>query len=294
MKYCSQCGSPVQDDAIFCENCGTRLKSNPVNRESVADIVKPESVEPAIKPTGNRIFSLKCPQCGANMTADAKNETFVCEYCGHKVVNAPEKVNVTHSGVVLLKQDRSNEPNLIITFTTSNPSVNMVTRIVATGEKSVYVNGTTTSFHLAPGVHDVILKIGSKNYKRTVTIPQDNTPVKISAGFARRAFINIDQPLISEAPIRINENGQVIGGVGNQMVMQRVAPAPSKPHSPMSIVAFVCALTMFLAPLAVILAIVDLVLAQKKKEEQRHVFSFIALGIGALFTIGLINYLFNQ
>lgn len=55
-----------------------------------------------------------------------------------------------------------------------------------------------------------------------------------------------------------------------------------KAHSGLSIVAFVFSLTIILSIVGVVLAIIDLV---KKNPEKKHVFSFIALGVGGLMTI---------
>ena len=32
MKYCSKCGSPINDDAVFCAGCGTRVSDNNTNQ----------------------------------------------------------------------------------------------------------------------------------------------------------------------------------------------------------------------------------------------------------------------
>lgn len=55
-----------------------------------------------------------------------------------------------------------------------------------------------------------------------------------------------------------------------------------KAHSGLSIAAFVFSLTIILSIVGVVLAIIDLV---KKNPEKKHVFSFIALGIGGFITI---------
>ncbi len=55
-----------------------------------------------------------------------------------------------------------------------------------------------------------------------------------------------------------------------------------KSHSGLSIAAFVFSLTAVLSLVGIALAVVDLV---KKNPEKRHVFSYIAIGIGSLFSV---------
>ena len=100
---------------------------------------------------------------------------------------------------------RSDEPNLYISFNTTDPSVGMVTRIVSTGVKNTYINGQTLSFHLAQGSQTIVLKIGSRNYNRNIVIPPDHSPVRIYASYNGRAHITIDQP-----PLLENASGSVL------------------------------------------------------------------------------------
>lgn len=78
------------------------------------------------------LFEMKCPSCGATMQFDDTKEFMFCPYCGNKVANLSEKVevnqNINVSGTVYHVQDRSNEPNLYISYNSINPNVNMVTR----------------------------------------------------------------------------------------------------------------------------------------------------------------------
>ena len=144
------------------------------------------------------LFNMKCPSCGATMQFDSSRAFMFCTYCGSKVANIAEQININQqlnvSGTVVHVQDRSSDPNLYISYNTNNPSVNMVTRIVSTGVKNTYVNGQTLSFHLAPGRQTIVLKIGKKNYNREIVIPSNNAPVRIYASFNGRAQISIDQP----------------------------------------------------------------------------------------------------
>lgn len=144
------------------------------------------------------LINMKCPSCGATMQFDNSRAFMFCSYCGSKIANIAEQINVYQqvdvSGTVYHVQDRSNEPNLYISYNTNNPAVGMITRIVSTGVKNTYINGQTLSFHLAQGRQTIVLKIGRKNYDRDIVIHPSNNPVRIYASFNGRAQISIDQP----------------------------------------------------------------------------------------------------
>ena len=86
------------------------------------------------------LVKMKCPQCGAPMEIDDQQEQAFCSYCGTKVANLKEKVEITQnvnvSGTVRHVMDRSTEPNLYISYATADPTVVMVVRIVDTGTKN--------------------------------------------------------------------------------------------------------------------------------------------------------------
>ena len=232
------------------------------------------------------LVNMKCPSCGATMDFDDSKESMDCPYCGSKVANITEQVNITQnvnvSGTVVHVQDRSNDPNLFITYNSNNPSVGMVSRIVTTGVKGSYVNGQTQSYHLSQGPHTIILKIGKKNYSRDIVIPPDNQPVRIYASFNGRAQISVDQPNITSTPA-----GVAAGGAG-QVAVNNVAPkAPGKPKSPLSILAFVLSLTFYLSWAGAGLGAVETFVLDKQKEKN-HIMSFWAMGLGAFLTICLI------
>lgn len=46
MKYCSKCGSPMNDDAMFCAGCGTRVSDNNTNQNA-------ENLQPTAEQTTN-------------------------------------------------------------------------------------------------------------------------------------------------------------------------------------------------------------------------------------------------
>lgn len=57
MKYCSKCGSPMNDDAMFCAGCGTRVSDNNTNQnvENLQPTAEPEKVvQPTVEQTVNK------------------------------------------------------------------------------------------------------------------------------------------------------------------------------------------------------------------------------------------------
>lgn len=226
------------------------------------------------------LVKMKCPHCGANMEVNDALDTIMCTYCGSKIANLKERIEVTQnvnvSGVVKHIMDRSNDPNLIISYATTNPSVVMVVRIVKTGQKNTYLNGQTQTYHLQAGVHQIVLKIGKKNYDRTIVIPADNSPVRINATFnGRRAEITIDQP-------NVTVTDPVTGRQSQQMITQN-----NKKQSVLAIISFILSFLLHAAFLAVPLAILDLVLSKKDKDH-RHGLAIAALIIGTIMCFVII------
>lgn len=134
------------------------------------------------------LIDRRCPHCGATMQFEDTMESMFCPFCGGMVSND-----------AFDRQDSTNinEPNLYISYNSTDKNVGMVTRIVSTGVKNTYISGQTLSFHLTPGTQNIVLKIGRINYNRSVVIPSDNSPVRIYASYDGRAHISIDQPQAS-------------------------------------------------------------------------------------------------
>lgn len=224
------------------------------------------------------LVKMQCPHCGANMDVNDELDMVVCTYCGSKIANLKQKVEVTQnvnvSGVVKHVMDRSNDPNLIISYATTNPSVVMVVRIVQTGQKNTYLNGQTQTYHLQAGMYQIVLKIGKKNYERTIVIPADNSPVRINAAFiGRRAEITIDQPNV--------------GYVQQQQVLRTNQNTGKKKQSALAIISFILSLTGFGAVFGIPLAIWDLIRAKKDKDHA-HGLAIAGVIIGSVFGMVLI------
>jgi DNA-directed RNA polymerase subunit RPC12/RpoP len=225
------------------------------------------------------LVKMQCPHCGANMDVNDELDMVVCTYCGSKIANLKQKVEVTQnvnvSGVVKHVMDRSNDPNLIISYATTNPSVVMVVRIVQTGQKNTYLNGQTQTYHLQAGMYQIVLKIGKKNYERTIVIPADNSPVRINAAFiGRRAEITIDQPNV--------------GYVQQQQVLRTNQNTGKRKQSTLAIISFILSLTGFGAVFGIPLAIWDLIRAKKDKDHA-HGLAIAGVIIGSVFGMVLIS-----
>lgn len=224
------------------------------------------------------LVKMKCPHCGANMEVNDQLDMVFCTYCGTKIANLKERIEVTQNvnvnGVVRHVMDRSNDPNLIISYATTNPSVVMVVRIVQTGQKNTYLNGQTQTYHLRAGTHQIVLKIGKKNYDRTIVIPADNSPVRINATFnGRRAEITIDQPNF--------------GNVQQQQVLRANQNTGKKKQSALAITSFILSLTGFGAVLGIPLAVWDLIRAKKDKDHA-HGLAIAGAIIGTVFGVIII------
>lgn len=153
------------------------------------------------------LIDKRCPHCGEAIEFENTMESMFCPFCGGMVTN--EAFDLKETPI-------SNEPNLYISYNSTDPSVGMVTRIVSTGVKNTYINGQSLSFHLAQGPQTIVLKIGSRNYNRDIVIPSDNSPVRIYASYNGRAHIAIDQPQTTGS----NSNSSNGGLSGNYSTTQ--------------------------------------------------------------------------
>lgn len=68
-RVCKQCGSPISDEDLFCQNCGTRNEVEEVKIATEPDVPNEESQE------------FHCPGCEA---AVAEDDLFCCA-CGYKL-----------------------------------------------------------------------------------------------------------------------------------------------------------------------------------------------------------------
>ena len=101
MRYCSQCGALVSDQARFCEHCGVEIQNNTAPSVKVdLDVDELDLSELDEKVKGNvkinrnivdndEVFSKICPMCGEDMQINKnllENTPVVvkCIKCGHE------------------------------------------------------------------------------------------------------------------------------------------------------------------------------------------------------------------
>lgn len=144
------------------------------------------------------LVEMKCPQCGAVMQFDDSREFMFCSFCGTKIANVAEtkiiNINKNVSGEVTYKRDTSDDPNLLISFSTVDTRLTMVSVIRETRDKWIYTNGQNMSYRLAPGRYELVIQVGKRRWSRFVYIPSDNTPVKVQVVFSGSTKILIQQP----------------------------------------------------------------------------------------------------
>lgn len=100
------------------------------------------------------------------------------------------------------------QPNLVIHYSSIHPSVAMVTRLVSNGRKDVYYTGQTIEYTVVPGVHQIIMKIGKKNYSRMVTVPGDGSAIHVYGAYDGNAQISIGYPYVVQCQYPIPSNIQ--------------------------------------------------------------------------------------
>lgn len=226
------------------------------------------------------LVKLQCPHCGASMEVNDSQDKVYCTYCGTEIANLAQRIEITQnvnmSGTVRHVMDRSNDPNLYISYASAVPNVVMIVNVVDSGIKNTYLNGMSQTYHLSQGQHTVVLKIGKKNYNRTIIIPSDNSPVRINATYTgRSAEITIDQPNVTKEDIAAFQQ------------VQPVAKTEKKRQSVLAIISFVLSFLLYAAFAAVPLAVLDLILSKKDKDHS-HGLAIAALIIGTIMSFTVI------
>lgn len=69
--FCTKCGKELDDDALFCDNCGAKV-------EDIEEAVEPKIKQPKAYKEQNRNV---CPVCGANLEDDCD----FCTECGNRL-----------------------------------------------------------------------------------------------------------------------------------------------------------------------------------------------------------------
>ncbi|MBR1905613.1 MAG: hypothetical protein IJ819_04060 [Clostridiales bacterium] len=184
---------------LICAGCGGQMRSDEYGYKAVCTCCGRETILNIENSPAKTNKPTACASCGRSLDKFDNSKSFsFCPYCGGNVYNNTGPAYIAQKPAAKAtsgnRRKNNNEPNLFISYTTINPAIGLVTRIVSTGVKNTYTSGQTISFNLPQGRQEIILKIGLKNYSRTVVIPASNSPVRIYASYNGRAQISIDQP----------------------------------------------------------------------------------------------------
>ena len=79
-KICPQCGVELNENDLFCQNCGTKV-----------ELTTPSSSEPSS--SIEEVLQKKCPNCGTIIT----DNCLFCENCGTKLHGEISKPKVTQT-----------------------------------------------------------------------------------------------------------------------------------------------------------------------------------------------------
>ena len=210
------------------------------------------------------LVEAKCPNCGAVMQVDDTLDSLTCPYCGTQIVNLSERVIHDYEG----------KPNLYVEFADGYLGSSAVVTIDGGNNSFTAIRGKATSVTLEKGVHLAKIRFGKKSYLRTFVIRKDNAPVKfILSDDNSQNHIYIEQPALSEEEQEAKD--------------QRLE---QEKQSRLGIIAFVFSCTMFLSFIGVILGIIDL---QKREPVRKHTFAKIAIIVGGVLTLAMINELIH-
>lgn len=95
MKYCSQCGATLQDDATFCSNCGaTQSPQMPLVQEQETQIIPtPPQIQYHMvrisNPTPQAWF--QCRNCSSMIPLTRQVPVYNCPVCGESLTQSEKK-----------------------------------------------------------------------------------------------------------------------------------------------------------------------------------------------------------
>lgn len=246
------------------------------------------------------IVKMQCPQCGAQMEFDDSRDVIFCSYCGNRIANVAQKVNITQNvnvtGTVTHVADRSNEPNVLIDFASTDPSAALTVSFSTTKIRRVVYNGQTAALRLPSGPCDVFLGFAGKSYRRSIYVVE-TAPVRINASMVRGREIVIDQPPYMVPPPYVpDQTREARPAEAPRTAPQAANPAAESNSTPgakaslLAILGFVLSLTYYLSPIGAALCGADFV----KNKERPHGLSVAGIVIGVIMTVVLIASLFRS
>ena len=71
--FCTTCGKPLPDDALFCPACGAKVKGR-------------------AKPEESALHSLRCASCGSSSLRKIRAGEYLCEHCGTKLYTDEKRI----------------------------------------------------------------------------------------------------------------------------------------------------------------------------------------------------------
>ena len=160
------------------------------------------------------IKRVRCPGCGEIASFDESDPSRFCMMCGHKLFeNVPQKSIQTPTPPASRPVSKpSFQPapvqsypkgsNLIVTYSSEHPRVNMIITFISTRYRENFYNGTTKAYNLDPGTHSINFTIGKRTYRRDIYISPNGIPVTVHASWRRGvARIEIINPPAGSFPM---------------------------------------------------------------------------------------------
>jgi predicted RNA-binding Zn-ribbon protein involved in translation (DUF1610 family) len=98
LERCSVCQAMLDEEDLFCPNCGTEAPDRAVLAESVGGSATATAVS---------THNFDCQGCGASMSYDASAQTLRCPFCGsEKLVERQDSKTIAPQYVLQFKTDR--------------------------------------------------------------------------------------------------------------------------------------------------------------------------------------------
>lgn len=141
------------------------------------------------------IKTMQCPGCGEVIRFDDTRPSNFCMTCGQRLYRDIKQDNNPGQGPVPNPVERSfanpanfrpaSQGNLIISYVSEHPRVNMTVTFVNTRSRDFFTNNQNRAYNLYPGIHLIDFKIGKRTYRREVSIYPNSRPVMVQASWRR-------------------------------------------------------------------------------------------------------------
>lgn len=141
------------------------------------------------------LVKMTCSQCGAGLEMGDDQSFMICPFCGSKVANLSQRVEIKQDVKVSHTVDKYPNASAVIRYNSSKADSTMLYRIDRGGKCGIRP-GQERELVLTPGVHTAHIKIGSRNYHRDFIVPNYHAVVIIECDWFAHAEINIIQPQV--------------------------------------------------------------------------------------------------